>query len=126
MASLSPEEKVEFLLNVLATSDEFKPNYGALAVKMGINTNQNAQRRLKGIVEAGKTYVLQCDKNSTRVIDAQESGNGEQASVPTPKSKRRTKKAEARLDDEGTPSKKGRKAPKEDDEGGDVVGEDEI
>lgn len=116
MASLSPEEKVEFLLNVLATMSEFKPDYGALAEKTGINTNTNAQRKLKSIVEAGKRYMLQSDKTGVRVIDTQNVGEGEQqTSLQTPKSRKRSKKADDGANDEGTPSKRGRKAkPKED------------
>ncbi|KAK5941561.1 hypothetical protein PMZ80_005509 [Knufia obscura] len=124
MASLAPEEKVEFLLNVLATLPEFKPDYGALAAKTGINTNSNAQRKLKGIVEADKRFVLQSDRNGTKVIDTQDGGEGSQpARVKTPKSRKRTKKSEDGADDEGTPSKKGRKTKAKDDNENEDEGE---
>ncbi|KAK5949978.1 hypothetical protein OHC33_008939 [Knufia fluminis] len=110
MASLAPEEKVEFLLNVLATLPEFKPDYGALAAKTGINTNSNAQRKLKGIVEADKRFVLQRE-------------GSQPARVKTPKSRKRTKKSEDGADDEGTPSKKGRKTKAKDDNENEDEGE---
>lgn len=72
MASLSVEEKLEFLLHILATCDEFKPNYGKTAKRLGINTTSNAQRRFKGIVEADKTFILQSNsgKNAeTKVVE---------------------------------------------------------
>lgn len=72
MSSLSAEEKIEFLLQVLATGGEFSVDYGALAKKMGINTNSNAQRRLKSIVEGDKRFVLRSSGGTARVIKLNE------------------------------------------------------
>lgn len=119
MASLSSEDKVDFLLHVLATVAEFKPDYGALAKRTGINTNANAQRRLKGVVEAGKRYVLQSDKTGAKVIDTRDVGESEQQTpLQTPKSRKRTRKEKDGADCEETPSKKGRKLKAKEDEKG--------
>ena len=104
MASKSPEEKVEFLLKVLATCTEFKPDYAQLKDAMGINTNANAQRQFKSIVEAGKLYTLESGGGQTRVID-----NGGEPVVPSPsKARKRTKKGSDDGEEEEKPVKKPR------------------
>lgn len=105
MASKSPEEKVEFLLKVLATCTEFKPDYAQLKDAMGINTNANAQRQFKGIVEAGKMYTLESGGGQTRVID-----NGGESVVPSPhtKARKHTKKGSDDGKEEEKPVKKPR------------------
>ena len=113
MASLAAEEKVEFLLQVLATSSDFTPDFGAIAKKTGINTNSNAQRMLKSIVEAEKRFVLQSQKGGqTKVIDTADGGEtGTSTPVRTSKPRKRTKNNEDGGEEErGTPSKKGRKS----------------
>lgn len=123
MATLPAEEKVEFLIQLIASLGDFKPNYGVLAEAMGINTNANAQRRFKGIVEADKKFVLQCSKDATSVVMAGDGdtgeGNGDTTSTPkkTPasgKGRKRTKPANADDDEQTkTPSKVSKKTQKD-------------
>lgn len=96
MASLPAEEKVEFLLQVLATG-AFEPDYDALAKRMGINTRSNAQRRLKGIVEADKGFILKSAGSTTSVVETGKSGDTQGSPVARKKA---------------TPAKKGRKRAK--------------
>lgn len=93
MASLQSEEKVDFLLHMLATCDEFKPNYGALAKRLGINTNSNAQRRLKTIVESGDKFVLKSAKNTaTKVIEIEIENGGSKGDSTTATHTSKTRK----------------------------------
>ncbi|KAJ9660093.1 hypothetical protein H2198_002790 [Neophaeococcomyces mojaviensis] len=114
MASLPSEEKTEFLLAILASVDEFKPNYTVVAERLGINTAHNAQRKFKSIVEADKKFTLQSGKDSVRLI-GKDSADGQPttpakstqtAKAKTPKSNKRGK-----TDDEGE-SEKGSNSPK--------------
>lgn len=103
MASKSPEDKVEFLLKVLATCTEFKPNYNALKDATGINTASNAQRQFKGIVEASKQYILDSSKGSTRIVE----NNG---TTPVKTTAKKRSKNDAENGDDNTPVKKIRKS----------------
>lgn len=121
MASLTPEEKIEFLLVVLADAEEFRPNYAAVARKLAINTPQNAQRRFKSIVEAGNKYSLQSSKDHVRVVA--KDGNDAQPVTPakitkatkskTPKSNKRANSDDGN-EEEGseTPTNKAKKSTK--------------
>lgn len=115
MASLSPEEKVEFLVQLLATG-EFTPDYDALAKIMGINTKSNAQHRLKAIVEADKRFTLQSSGGTTSVTDSGKAGNDKGTTDSAKKTgsarrgRKRTKAADLTDNDEESPSK----APKKD------------
>lgn len=125
MATLPAEEKVEFLIELLASMGDFKPNYAVLAETLGINTNANVQRRFKGIVEADKKFVLQCTKEGTSIVkvggNAGDAGEGKADTTSTPKKtpasakgRKRNKPATADDDDEQTktPSKVSKKTPK--------------
>ncbi|KAK5074742.1 hypothetical protein LTR64_000947 [Lithohypha guttulata] len=133
MASLPIEEKVEFLLQILATAHEFKPNYGGLAQRLGINTNGNAQRRFKGIVEADNKFVLESGKDSTKVVEtngSREDGQENAAATThskTPKSRKRSKKIETKADAdvEESPTKKAKKSSKKEQVKKETDGEDE-
>lgn len=113
MASLSPEEKVEFLLQVMATG-EFAPDYDALAKVMGINNKSNAQRRLKAIVEADKRFILQSAGSSTSIKlsskagDAKETADVSKKTGSAKKGRKRTKAAGEANEDE-SPSKVAKK-----------------
>lgn len=121
MATLSPEEKVEFFINLLLTG-EFTPNYGALAKEMDISTNANAQRRLKGIVEADKRFILKSEAGVVSVIKSGDAGDGKvdsDTSKKTPKSTKGRKRNKPATDDDDeehnkTPSKVFKKTPKKD------------
>ncbi|OCT48729.1 hypothetical protein CLCR_05237 [Cladophialophora carrionii] len=52
MANSSTDDKIAYILTVLKHTTLPKPDYTAVAVESGINTAQNAQRRLKAIVKA--------------------------------------------------------------------------
>ena len=112
---LPAEEKIELLLQVLATLDDFKPNYGKLAQRMGINTSSNAQRKFKSIVEADKKFALLSEKNSTKVIDlvvGEDADNNNATPAKTPKSRKRTKKT-GDGGEEDTPTKRSKKTKSE-------------
>lgn len=117
MANAPDEEKAYFLLNALATSDGFQPNYAQLATAMGINNAHNAQRKFKTIVEAGKKFKLESGKGENkcvRVAKLSDGGNGDASTPPstpatstkTPKSRKRSKKEEQDDEAEGSPTKK--------------------
>lgn len=113
MASLPVEEKLEFLLHVLATAHEFKPNYAAVAERLAINTTANAQRRFKGIVEGDKKFMLESKKDGTKVVENDKAGHGDtsatKTTTKTPKSRKRSKKEDEDSEAEPTPTKKPRK-----------------
>lgn len=115
MASLAPEDKIEFLIQLLATG-EFAPDYDALAKTMGINNKSNAQRRLKAIVEADKRFILQSLGSATSVIESGNSGtpkgtadSGKKA--PAKRGRKRTKPADPAEENEESPSKAPREGP---------------
>lgn len=113
MASLSPEEKVEFLLQVLATG-EFTPDYDTLAKVMGINNKSNAQRRLKAVVEADKRFILQSLGSSTSVKpsgkagDAKDTPDAGKKTGSAKKGRKRTKPA-GEVNEDESPSKVSKK-----------------
>lgn len=74
MSRLSAEEKVDFLLQVISSCGDLKPDYRLIATKFGINNRYNAQRRFKAVVECDKKFSLVCNKDGTIVVDLGESG----------------------------------------------------
>lgn len=74
MSKIPAEEKVDFLLQVLSSCGDIKPDYQLIATKLGINTKSNAQRRFKSVVECDKKFSLMCSKDTTSVVDLNDSG----------------------------------------------------
>lgn len=132
MASLSPEEKVEFLIQLLVTG-EFTPNYGALAKRMGINNNSNTQRRLKSIVEADNRFTLRSSGGSVSIVESGQEGDSKDDSesakktTPSTRGRKRNKSVNRTEDSDGTPSKAAKKVRtvqiEEDGEGSGYVGD---
>lgn len=114
MASAPDDEEALFLLNALATSDGFQPNYGQLGTAMGINNAHNAQRKFKSIVEVGKKFKLESGKGKEGGVRVVKLGDGGISDTPpttpatkTPKSRKRTKKEDEGEDEaEASPTKK--------------------
>lgn len=128
MASLSPEEKVEFLLQVLATG-EFTPDYDTLAKVMGINNKSNAQRRLKAVVEADKRFILQSLGSSTSIKpsgkagDAKDTPDAGKKTASAKKGRKRNKPA-GEINEDESPSKVSKKDRKVQSDGGDEANGD--
>lgn len=95
MASLSAEAKIEFLLAIMSTAAEFKPDFSAAAKDLGLGSNADVSRRLKSIAEADKKFELQstrgCKSVTTIVRVGGTAVNGSAKGRKAMKGKKRTK-----------------------------------
>ncbi|KAK5939109.1 hypothetical protein PMZ80_008412 [Knufia obscura] len=122
MASTTdPNPNFDFLMTIIASADDFKPNWKKANVLLGFSRADQPQQKFKKLIESTKKYALVNGK----VVDLEDGGEGASApatpakrgrggkATSTPRSsagrKRKTKKDDSddeESDAEGTPAKK--------------------